>query len=83
MRINVKTAGILGKYLPPGSHGNAAALDIASDATPLDVIKLLGLPLGDRYLIALNGAVVPSAERGERRLVENDDLAIMPPLKGG
>ena len=37
MNITVRTAGLLGRYLPPGSAGNEARLDVDSGATPLDV----------------------------------------------
>jgi sulfur carrier protein ThiS len=83
VRITFKTAGILQKYLPAGAKGLTAPLDVADGATPVDVMKQLGLPMADRYLVALNGTLVPTAERPSRHLTEGDELAIMPPLKGG
>ncbi len=83
MKITIKTAGLLGKYLPPGSTGNDAELEVAEGATPRDVIAQLGMPLDASYLVTLNGESVPTAERGVRTLADNDRLAIMPPLKGG
>ena len=83
MKIQVKTAGLLGAYLPPGSGRNRAVIRVASGATPLDVMRQLRMPLGDSYLVSLNGTVVRTAERETRVLEENDQLAIMPPLKGG
>ena len=82
MKITVKTAGNLGKYLPPGSTGNLAKLEVAAGATPADVMSQLGLPEGS-YLVVLNGSSVPKAERASLQLADNDNLAIMPPLKGG
>jgi sulfur carrier protein ThiS len=82
MKITVKTAGNLGKYLPPGSAGNRAELEVAEGATPAEVMARLGLPEGS-YLVILNGSSLPKAERGSRTLAEADTLAIMPPLKGG
>lgn len=83
MKVRVKTAGLLGGYLPPGSARNRAVIRVEAGATPLDVMRMLGMPLGDRYLVSLNGSVVRQAERGTRVLDEDDQLAIMPPLKGG
>ncbi len=83
MKITIKTAGLLGKYLPPGSAGNDAELEVAEGATPRDVIAQLGMPLDASYLVILNGESVPTAERRVRTLADNDRLAIMPPLKGG
>jgi thiamine biosynthesis protein ThiS len=83
MNIIVRTAGLLGRYLPPGSAGNEASLEVASGSTPLDIMRSLELPEGDRYLIMLNGQVVPAAQRPTVRLSDGDDLGIFPPLKGG
>ncbi len=83
MRITVKTGGILGRYLPPGGARNQAHLDVEEGATPIDVMKRLGLPETRTYLVVLNGTLVPKAERERRPLAENDELSILPPLKGG
>lgn len=83
MKITVKTAGTLGRFLPPGSAGNLADIEVSDDATPVDVIRQLGMPEDGAYLVILNGATVPKTERAARRLSEHDKLSIMPPLKGG
>ena len=83
MRISVRTAGNLGKYLPAGSEQNRADLEVADGATPIDVLGQLGMPLDGSYLISVNGTAVNKAARPEHKLAENDDLAIMPPLRGG
>ena len=83
MRITVRTAGNLGRFLPSGSALNSAALDVAEGATPADVIEQLGMPGDGSYLVVLNGKGVPKADRATRQLADNDDLAIMPPLRGG
>ncbi len=83
MRISVKTGGLLGKHLPPGGTDNLATIEVAEDATPLDVIAQLGMPEDGTYLVIHNGSAVPKAERGRLRLAADDRLAIMPPLKGG
>lgn len=83
MKITVKTAGLLSRYLPPGSAGRVAEIEVAEGATPIDVVVQLGMPTGDSYLIMLNGMSLPKAERATRVLAANDTLAIMPPLKGG
>ena len=83
MRITLKTAGLLGKYLPLGSAPNLADIEVAPDASPLDVIEQLGMPGDINYLITLNGAIVPPSERPGCKLSEDDKLSIMPPLKGG
>ncbi|MDH3375462.1 MAG: MoaD/ThiS family protein [Gammaproteobacteria bacterium] len=83
MKIKVRTTGLLSEYLPPGSDRNVAELEVGDGTTPIDVLKQLGMPLDGAYLMAVNGQLVPSADRADYRLAEDDKLSIMPPLKGG
>ncbi len=83
MKIRVRSAGMLAKYLPAGSVNNVTELEVAEAATPFDVIKQLGMPINGQYFVALNGELVPKNERERRVLTANDKLSIMPPLKGG
>ncbi|MDX1576812.1 MAG: MoaD/ThiS family protein [Kiloniellales bacterium] len=83
MRITVRTGGVLGQYLPAGGEKNRASLDIEAGTTPRDVMARLGFPAERTYLVTLNGTAIPKAERETRALAEDDELAILPPLKGG
>lgn len=82
MKIQVRTAGLLGRHLPPGSEANRARLDLPEGLTVAEAMTWLGLPEGS-YLVTLNGKALTAARRGEAVLKEGDDLALMPPLKGG
>ena len=77
------SGGLFVEHLPAGSHGNTAELEVSEAATPMDVMRQLGMPSDENYLVSLNGEVVVISERDTRVLAENDHLAIMPPLKGG
>ncbi len=83
MRIAVKTGGLLGRYLPEGSARNSAELEVAEGASARDVIERLGMPSDGGYLVIHNGVAVPKGARAACRLSAGDELAIMPPLKGG
>jgi sulfur carrier protein ThiS len=83
MRITVRTGGVLGQYLPAGSDKNRASLEVEPGTTPRNVMETLGFPAERTYLVILNGTALPKAERETRALVEDDELAILPPLKGG
>ena len=83
MRITVRTGGLLDKYLPPGSEDHMAELDLPDGLTPADVMQNLGLPADQSYLVVLNGVSIPKAERAERQLADDDELEILPPLRGG
>ncbi len=82
MKILVRTAGLLGRYLPPGEQANRATLEIPDGTTITGVMARLGLPAGS-YLVTLNGKAVPEARREKTVLDDGDNLALMPPLKGG
>ena len=66
MRVQIKTAGLLGRHLPPGSARNRAEVDVPEAATPAAVIALLGMPPQDNYLVSVNGELVPAQERSTR-----------------
>ena len=83
MKIHFKTGGLFVEHLPPGSTGSSADLEVPDGATPIDVMRELGMPLDEPYLVSLNGEVVVPSERATRSLAENDHLAVMPPIKGG
>jgi thiamine biosynthesis protein ThiS len=83
MLINVRTGGVLGQYLPAGSEKNRASLEVEAGTTASDVMAQLGFPAERTYLVILNGTAIPKAERETRALAEDDELAILPPLKGG
>jgi len=83
MRITVRTGGVLGQYLPAGGEKNRAGLEIEPGQTARDVMETLGFPAERTYLVILNGIALPKAERESRALAEDDELAILPPLKGG
>ncbi len=83
MKLAVRTGGLLGKYLPEGSARNSAEIDLPDGLTAADVIARLGMPPDGSYLVIHNGSAVPKAERAACNLADGDELAIMPPLKGG
>jgi sulfur carrier protein ThiS len=83
MRIAVRTGGLLGQYLPEGSARNSAELEVPEGASVGDAIAQLAMPPEGGYLVIHNGATVPKGARAACRLAEGDELAIMPPLKGG
>ena len=78
-----RAGGLFVEHLPVGSSGGKAELEVPDGATPIDVMRQLGMPLDANYLVSLNGEVVVSSERDTRVMAEDDRLAIMPPLKGG
>ena len=82
MQITVKTSGRIRRFLPEGS-ASPCDLEVADGATAEAVMRELGLPMDDQYLVMLNGSVLPAAQRSETALSAGDELGLFPPLKGG
>jgi len=83
MKVTVRTIVRLGARLPPGRQGNRVELDVASDATPADIIQRLGFSRDRNYLVKVNGKIVPQPRHGLARLRDNDELTILPKPKYG
>lgn len=83
MKITVSTGGLLDEYLPAGNAGDTAEIEVAEGATPADVLRQLGLPLDENFIVSVNGEVVARGEHDRRALATHDALAILPPLRGG
>lgn len=81
MKINVLAADIYAEYMPDEKED--AEIDVPDGATALDVLEQLGFPAGDAYLMVLNDAILPRADRETRELQAGDTLSILMPLKGG
>ncbi len=83
MKVAIRTGGLLGKYRPAGSARNSAELELPEGMTAASLIERLGMPPEGSYLVIHNSAAVTKAARAACTLADGDELAIMPPLKGG
>ena len=83
MQITIKLFALLTSYLPAGTKGHEASIEVPEGATPAAVIERLGLPPKLTHLVLVNGVYVPPAERPQLRLRPGDALAIWPPIAGG
>jgi len=88
MRITFKLFATLGEHLPGEldghrRQGNELPLEVPEGVAVQEVIDRFRLPVALVHLVLVNGAYVPPAERGTRRLRPGDALAIWPPVAGG
>jgi sulfur carrier protein ThiS len=83
MKITLKTGGLFARFLPAGTTGKIAELDVPDNATPLDVIAQIGAPTDGRCMIVVNGMAVPPSKHDCHVLSPGDKMSYMPPLKGG
>jgi sulfur carrier protein ThiS len=84
MRITFKLYATLTEYLPPERRtSNRVELDVSPDATIAAIIEPFNLPMKLVHLVLINGVYIPPDQRATRTLVEDDVLAIWPPIAGG
>ena len=84
MQITLKLFATLTDYLPAESRrSNQVRLSVAPDASILQIIEPFGLPEKLVHLVLVNGHYIAPEQRAVRCLVEDDVLAIWPPIAGG
>jgi sulfur carrier protein ThiS len=83
MLITLKLFANLGDYLPTGSKGNWAEIEVDSDEPVAAIIERLALPQKWVHLVLVNGVYLTPEERGSHCLEPGDQLAVWPPIAGG
>ncbi len=84
MKITLKLFATLTDYLPPESrYTNIVALDVATDTTIGQIIEQHSLPPKWVHLVLVNGVYIAPEDRAGKTLVQDDVLAIWPPIAGG
>lgn len=79
MRVEVRLFATFASYLPPGSGGDAAMIEMPAGSTAGDVAARLGIPSGLERIILINGHDAGP----DRRLNAGDIVTLFPPLAGG
>ena len=84
MKITLKLFASLTDYLPPeNKYTNMVELEVAPDASIMQIITPLALPAKMVHLVLVNGKYVEPEQRLTQSLAEGDVLAIWPPIAGG
>ena len=84
MKITFKLFASLTDYLPADAYyRNVLELDVAPDASIMQIIEPYGLPPKLVHLVLVNGKYIEPEKRLTQTLVEGDVLAIWPPIAGG
>jgi molybdopterin converting factor small subunit len=79
LKVEVQLTATLAVYLPPGTRGDRAVLDVPTGATVEHVIRLLKVPSGLERLTVVNGHDASP----DHALADGDVLSVFPPLAGG
>ena len=84
MKITFQLFASLTDYLPlEARYTNVMELNVAPDATLMQIIEPYGLPPKLVHLVLINGKYVEPNQRLTQTLAEGDVLAIWPPIAGG
>jgi molybdopterin synthase sulfur carrier subunit len=79
MRISVTLHGTLRRFLPAGSSGNAAGLDMPEGATVADVVARLGIPPDHTKMMVSGDEYLETTSI----LHDGQEVNLFPPLAGG
>ena len=83
MQVNVKLFGALRQYLPAGSGFNSCQLTTIERPLLSDVLAMLPIPDRKAYLVILNDEKINRQQYASTQLEENDEVVLLPPIKGG
>ena len=79
MKVYVVCFGAMRDFLPAGTVGNRAAVQVAEGARVGDVIAVLGAPAALVHAVLVDG----SHEGADRVLEDGAEVTLMPPFTGG
>jgi molybdopterin converting factor small subunit len=83
MQVTVKLFGALRQYLPAGSSFNSCELTTAERPMLDQLLQMLPIPDHKAYLVILNDEKINNQEYASTRVEENDEVVLLPPIKGG
>ena len=85
MRVSVNLVGILQEYYPDAidTASGPVLQDAAPGTTVRALIAALGVPDEQEYFIMVNGERIQLGAAQAHALKENDDVVLVPVLKGG
>jgi sulfur carrier protein ThiS len=84
MNITFKLFASLTDYLPSEArYTNVLNLNVAPEATIMQIIEPYGMPPKLVHLVLINGKYIEPEKRLTQTLQEGDVLAIWPPIAGG
>ena len=77
--VTVKLFAALQKFLPAGTKGRQAVLQIDDGATAGTVLESLGIARGSTHLVMVNG----EQKDWDAPLSDGDAMTVFPPVSGG
>jgi sulfur carrier protein ThiS len=83
MQVTVKLFGALRQFLPAGSGFNSCQLTTTANSMLEDVLAMLTIPEHKAYLVIVNDEKINREDYASIQVRENDEIVLLPPIKGG
>ncbi len=83
MQVTVKLFGALRQFLPAGSGFNSCQLTTTANSMLEDVLGMLTIPEQRAYLVIVNDEKINREDYASIQVRENDEIVLLPPIKGG
>ncbi len=83
MQISVTLFGGLRHYLPAGSGFNKCTIDVDDGSSLEALLAKIPVPADKPYMVIVNDEKVGSDRFAEITLAADDEVVLLPPIKGG
>ncbi|MCP4981938.1 MAG: MoaD/ThiS family protein [Gammaproteobacteria bacterium] len=83
MDISVTLFGGLRHFLPAGSSFNKCTIGIGNEASLEDLLQKIPIPATKPYIVILNDEKVSPENYADIKVQQNDEVVLLPPIKGG
>ena len=83
MEISVTLFGGLRHYLPAGSSFNKCKIAVDDGASLETLLQRIPIPADKTYLVIINDEKVSREAYAETEIQVDDDIVLLPPIKGG
>jgi len=83
MEISVTLFGGLRHYLPAGSSFNRCCIELDDGSSLETLLQKIPLPSDKPYMVIVNDAKVAGGQFVEITIQSDDQVVLLPPIKGG
>ena len=83
MEVSVTLFGGLRHFLPAGSSFNKCSVQVDDGASLDTLLSKIPIPADKPYLVILNDEKVDAEDYAGIRVNADDDVVLLPPIKGG
>lgn len=83
MEISVTLFGGLRHYLPAGSSFNTCKIEVDEGSSLETLLARVPVPPDKPYMVIVNDEKVPSDRYVDLTIQSEDEVVLLPPIKGG